>query len=107
MRCSKKSESGIQGIHAPRSIDQELDHPIAFKYAFPNGGSGEVRVSLHQRERCIRLAVEDTGVGLLARPGAGEGKSLGLTIVKSLAKQLGGSMEITSGPGARFVLKFA
>jgi two-component sensor histidine kinase len=75
----------------------------AFKYAFPNKYGGEIRVSLQQREHCIRLAVEDTGIGL--REGSpSERKSLGLEIVNTLSEQLGGSMEITSNQGAHFVL---
>ena len=36
----------------------------AFKYAFLNGRSGEIRISLQHREGFIRLAVEDNGVGM-------------------------------------------
>lgn len=77
----------------------------AFKYAFPGNRPGEVRVSLQQREGCIRLAVEDTGIGLPEGFNLNETKSLGLSIVNILARQLGGTMEIASDPGARFVLK--
>jgi two-component sensor histidine kinase len=76
----------------------------AFKYAFPNGGNGEIRVSLRRRGHCIRLAVEDTGVGLPGIQPHGKTKSLGLTIVEILSKQLGGSIEISSDKGAHFVL---
>jgi two-component sensor histidine kinase len=75
----------------------------AFKYAFPDTCCGEIRVSLQQREHCIRLAVEDTGIGLSERS-LSERKSLGLEIVNILSEQLGGSMEITSNQGAQFVL---
>jgi len=78
----------------------------AFKYAFPNGRRGDVRVSLEQQEGSIRLSVEDNGVGLPEGLAASEASSLGLCIVRTLTKQLGGSMEIASGEGARFVLKF-
>ncbi len=79
----------------------------AFKYAFPNGRSGEIRVSLRRVGQCIRLAVEDTGVGLPEDRGPGKVKSLGLNIVRILTQQLGGSMEISSSQGSHFVLKFA
>ncbi len=93
----------------------EIDHAIpcgmilnellsnALKYAFPNGRSGEIRVSLQQHEGCIRLAVEDTGVGL---PESLRHGGIGLRIVHILARQLRGSIEITSDQGAHFVLKF-
>jgi two-component sensor histidine kinase len=75
----------------------------AFKYAFPNNCCGEIRVSLQHREHCIRLAVEDSGIGLPERSPS-ERKSLGLEIVNTLSEQLGGSLEITSNQGAHFVL---
>jgi two-component sensor histidine kinase/CheY-like chemotaxis protein len=78
----------------------------AFKYAFPNGRTGKVCVSLQQRNGFIRLAVEDTGVGLPEGRPPGEIQSLGLSIVHTLARQLGGNMEITSSHGAHFVLTF-
>jgi len=79
----------------------------AFKYAFPNGRNGDVRVALQREESCIRLSVEDTGVGLPEIRCPGKPKSLGLSVVNILAKQLGASMEITSNAGAHFVLKFS
>lgn len=79
----------------------------AFKYAFPNGRSGKITVSLQQQGLHIRLAVDDTGVGLPEDGAPGKRKSLGLSIVDILTGQLGGSMEITSHQGAHFVLRFA
>jgi two-component sensor histidine kinase len=78
----------------------------AFKHAFPNSGSGEVRVSLRTQDSCIRLAIEDTGVGLPESRAGIEVKTLGLRIVNILTRQLDGCMEITSNCGAQFVLRF-
>jgi two-component sensor histidine kinase/CheY-like chemotaxis protein len=74
----------------------------AFKYAFPKGRSGEIHISLHLRNGCIRLAVEDTGVGLGEH--SANQKSLGLNIVQILTRQLGATMVITSNQGSQFVL---
>lgn len=79
----------------------------AFKYAFPNDRTGEIRVSLQQWGHTIRLAVDDNGAGLPESRTVIEGKSLGLEIVRALTKQLGGNLEITSGEGARFAFTFA
>jgi two-component sensor histidine kinase len=78
----------------------------AFKYAFPARSAGEIRVSLQRRETSIRLAVEDTGVGLREGPHPIHPKSLGLSIVNILTQQLGGTMDISSNHGAHFVLNF-
>jgi two-component sensor histidine kinase len=78
----------------------------AFKHAFPNGHKGEINVSMRKHERRIELAIEDTGVGLPEKRTPGEGRSLGMTIVGILTRQLSGSMEITSNHGSHFVLRF-
>jgi two-component sensor histidine kinase/CheY-like chemotaxis protein len=79
----------------------------AFKHAFPSGRSGEIRISLRQQEGRIRLAVEDTGVGLNVGRAPSQRKSIGLNIIKILARQLGGSVEIASSQGSQFVLEFS
>ena len=78
----------------------------AFKYAFPDNRSGEVRVSLHHQKSRVQLVVEDSGIGLRDGFSLKEAKSLGLRIVDTLARQIGGSLEITSNRGTRFVLNF-
>jgi two-component sensor histidine kinase len=78
----------------------------ACKHAFPYGRGGEIRISLRKRERGIEMAIADTGVGLTEKRSAGEGRSLGMTIVNILTRQLGGSLEITSNHGSHFVLRF-
>jgi two-component sensor histidine kinase len=78
----------------------------ALKHAFPKGRSGEIRVSLQQQGLSIRLAIEDTGVGLPEGRSPGETKSFGLRIVHILTEQLGGTLDITSNQGSHFVLKF-
>lgn len=72
----------------------------AFKYAYPYGGEGEVRVSLaNQGYGVLELRTADDGIGLPAdRPAAGS-SSLGLTLVRLLVDQLGGELTVSSQPG--------
>jgi hypothetical protein len=49
----------------------------------------------------VRLRVSDTGVGLPADFESRQGKSLGLKLVSNLVQQIGGQLEIGSGPGAQ------
>ena len=49
-------------------------------------------------------AVIDSGAGLPGDFDLRRGKSLGLQLVADLARQLGGTLEIGAGPGARFVV---
>jgi len=78
----------------------------AFKYAYPDG-SGGVRVELtsDSPER-LRLEVSDTGVGLPPDFNPGRSRSLGMRLVASLTRQLGGRLEWQDAqPGTRFVLE--
>jgi two-component sensor histidine kinase len=79
----------------------------AMKYAFAERPGGKLRISLKRREARILLTVEDDGPGLdpsLLEDGHGGG--LGFSIIRSLAAQLHGALEVSPGPGARFKLDF-
>ncbi|WP_173087246.1 sensor histidine kinase [Fundidesulfovibrio magnetotacticus] len=72
----------------------------AFKYAFAGGRSGRLEVSLLPAgEGLAVLLVADDGPGM--PPDAGNGGSLGLLLVCSLADQLGGEMSMDSASGTR------
>ncbi|WP_262271523.1 sensor histidine kinase [Microvirga yunnanensis] len=80
----------------------------AFKYAYPET-SGEVRVELtsDSPER-LRLEVSDAGVGLPADFNLAQSRSLGMRLVASLTRQLGGQLEWQDArPGTRFVLELS
>lgn len=79
----------------------------AIKYAYPNG-VGEVRLSVTQVEPGhLRLEVCDRGAGLPPGFDPAKSKSLGLTVVAGLSRQLGGQPHWQDAqPGTRFVLEF-
>lgn len=66
----------------------------AFKYAYPDGQNGEVRVSLRTEadNHAAELAVEDDGVGWDGTGGA-KGTGLGTRIVRSMVGVLGGELQ--------------
>lgn len=77
----------------------------AFKYAYPTGASGEIRVALTASADRGHLVVEDDGVGLKA--GSPTGTGFGLRVVSMMVEQLGGTMEMTNtAPGTRTVVSF-
>jgi two-component sensor histidine kinase len=51
------------------------------------------------------MTVADQGVGMPAAD-SGSGASLGMQLVRMLAKQLGGSLEFSGNPGTTVTLKF-
>jgi two-component sensor histidine kinase len=83
----------------------------AVHHAYPDGGShsataetpGTVRVCLDNDGKRLLLQVIDDGVGLPDGE-AGDGSSLGLTIVRTLVGELGGTLSATSNGGTSFEL---
>ena len=64
----------------------------ALKHAFPEGRSGRIEVQLRSwGDGRMRLCVGDDGVGLPEQPRV---QSLGLRLIETLAKQLGGEVSL-------------
>jgi PAS domain S-box-containing protein len=79
----------------------------AFKHAFPKGGPGEIRIRFRAADDgYLELSVADNGVGLSEKHEGQSRGSLGLTLVRLLAKQLDGSMEISSDNGTYCRIRF-
>jgi two-component sensor histidine kinase len=79
----------------------------AFKYAFPDGRPGTVRLSLHRLEEATyQLTIADDGVGLPAHYDPSQSHSLGMTLLHGFSGQLGGELTITSPPGLTISLVF-
>ncbi|WP_294122519.1 sensor histidine kinase [Sphingomonas sp.] len=75
----------------------------AMKYAFPDGRTGTIRVDCHQDGDEATLTIADDGVGFgeTAREGA-----LGLRLVRTLAKAIGGEAKIDGSNGTRIEVPF-
>jgi len=72
----------------------------AFKYAFPDRRDGEIRVVFSEdRDRMLRLAVSDNGIGFPEDRNPEESDSLGLKLVRTLTEQLGGTVRYRSQGG--------
>jgi PAS domain S-box-containing protein len=81
----------------------------AYKYAYPEGAGGEVRVEgARTEDGRYRLEVADFGRGLPAGFDVAKARdSLGMRVIASLAVRLEGELSADSGgPGARFILTF-
>lgn len=80
----------------------------ALKHAFPNGRTGQVRISFRRTAGDYELVVEDDGIGCPLKPPDRASKSLGVRIINILTRQLNGSLNQERGPGSgtRFVLRF-
>jgi PAS domain S-box-containing protein len=100
------------------AVDLDLAIPVslifnevianAFKHAFPGERAGTVKVAFFADGReTLTLRVRDDGVGLPPDAEYDRGRSLGLKIVRNLAKQIHGELEIQSHHGTTFQLSFA
>jgi two-component sensor histidine kinase len=85
----------------------------AYNHAFPEGRSGTIRVTLrHAPGAQVELEVQDDGIGMpaeLARPEdtiTASAGTLGVTLIRMLAKQVGGVARFEGPPGTRAVLVF-
>jgi PAS domain S-box-containing protein len=77
----------------------------AFKYAFP-AGEGKICVNINREQhRCI-IVVQDDGIGLPEGFRLEKATSLGLQLVTTLAKQLGGTIEFLRENGTKFTIEF-
>ncbi|MCC5640396.1 PAS domain-containing protein [Nostoc sp. CHAB 5844] len=79
----------------------------ALKYAFPDNCEGEIQVKLSQQNQSnLILIIRDNGVGLPADFESNNVKTLGITLVRGLVKQLKGTIEIDFQQGTEFKITF-
>jgi len=101
----------------PQSFSMDLAVPCglilnelvsnSLKHAFPGGRSGVIRVSMVKSERGgYLLTVADDGVGLPAGIDPETAESIGLKLVRLLAGQLQGEVEVRREAGTEFRIAF-
>ena len=79
----------------------------ALKYAFPDGRAGTLRIALRgDGPEQILLSVADDGIGLPEGLEVGRSRSLGLKMIHSLTRQIGGQVEVRRGIGVEFRIHF-
>lgn len=75
----------------------------AIKYAYPDGGSGEVFVGLDNDGDQVSICIKDEGVGLPEDFDLSQSQGLGMKIVTSLLRQVRGTLSLpTQKKGSRF-----
>jgi two-component sensor histidine kinase len=66
----------------------------SYKYAFPEDKEGSVTVALSRKEdNSYEMRVSDDGVGIINKNRFKSGKTLGVNLIRGLARQLRGSVE--------------
>lgn len=78
----------------------------AFKHAYPNGGSGKIEISFHEKQKQLLLEIKDDGVGLPEDFSLEKSESLGFTLVRILSKQLQANVSIEAQDGTTISVVF-
>jgi len=86
-------------------INEVLSNTL--KYAFPGGTAGEVQIELRREPRGgVHLLIADDGIGLPHGFNWETSPTLGLRLVRTLARQIEANMQVTGGNGTTFSIKF-
>lgn len=78
----------------------------SLKHAFPNGKSGLVNITVKEETNTVYLTIADNGVGFDIDASQENSTTLGMTLIKSLVKQLEGEIEIESKNGTCIRVSF-
>ncbi|MDN3582393.1 tetratricopeptide repeat-containing sensor histidine kinase [Mucilaginibacter flavus] len=79
----------------------------AIKYAFPDGRKGYINISLGPAdEHSFTLKIQDNGIGFHKPTDISKSKSLGMSLMRGLSKQLGGSLTVESHEGTSIEVNF-
>lgn len=78
----------------------------SLKYAFKDGSQGKIGISFESLGDNFVLTICDNGLGLPKDFDLQKTKTLGLTLVTGLAKELSGTLIMHSNRGAEFVITF-
>lgn len=99
----------IESDIAPCSLAIEMAVPIgliiseavsnAFKFAFPAGHTGQIKIELKKMTNVIILSISDNGVGLPEKLETSQGQAFGLSLIKGLGKQLSARVNIENAKG--------
>jgi two-component sensor histidine kinase len=71
----------------------------AYKHAFEGMERGEIKVSMYKNGKEIEVHVCDNGTGIDDNKQITKSKSLGITLIKTLARQIKANFEVESEPG--------
>jgi two-component sensor histidine kinase len=78
----------------------------AYKYAFPGGTAGQIRIDLQKLNGKMKLQVSDNGSGLPSDFELEKSDSLGMQLIQALTSQLDGELKVSIENGTAFEVTF-
>jgi two-component sensor histidine kinase len=93
-----------QAIPLALIINEALTNSM--KYAFPDARRGEVTISLTNHGAQYKLEIADNGIGLSENSVKTKKGSLGLELIRGLAKEISGELTMENTSGVRIIILF-
>lgn len=78
----------------------------AFKHAFKDLEKGRILIRMTKAASSIKLSVEDNGIGLPDNFNVKSQNSLGMTLIKTLIRQINAEFNILQEDGTKFTIQF-
>ncbi len=78
----------------------------SLKYAYPDGQSGSIRISLDSNDNVAVLRLDDDGIGSTAQASMA-GSGTGLLLVRSLCEQIDAELSVSGERGFHIAIRFA
>ncbi len=78
----------------------------SIKYAFGGKTRGEISIKASKEEDQCVLTIQDSGVGFPENFNVENSQSLGIQLIQGLTRQIKGTLEIMSNPGACYTITF-
>lgn len=105
INCSEVQLNVNQAIPAALIINEMLNNSV--EHAFKNTQNGSINISISRKQNDLTICIKDDGQGLPANFKLSEHSSMGLTIVRTLLKQLNADYSLHSKHGTTFSFTFA
>jgi two-component sensor histidine kinase len=96
--------NAAQAIPLGLIINEAVTNSI--KYAFPDGRRGEIAVSFTDINAKYKLELADNGIGIPEGRANVKNNSLGLELMKGLAKEIGGNIIFENANGVKITIIF-
>ncbi len=74
----------------------------SIKYAFPEGNPGVVEISITEEMNFLNIRYSDNGVGFECDDTSESGDGFGLSLIKTMSRQLNARMEVNTENGCRY-----
>ncbi|RLF58458.1 MAG: hypothetical protein DRN27_05395 [Thermoplasmata archaeon] len=77
----------------------------SLKHAFPHNNEGKININIKKEDKNLILTINDNGIGLPDKIKFTSSKTLGMQLIKSLVKQLNGTIKIQGEGKTEYILQ--